>query len=67
LEGQLGSALQRRDGEQAHHILSQLREVFGPAHVAVELQVHFDDAQDQRNHALVQLAQQLRAAAGADQ
>ena len=60
LEGQLGSALQRRDGEQAHHILSQLREVFGPAHVAVELQVHFDDAQDQRNHALVQLAQQLQ-------
>ncbi len=55
-EGQLGAALDRQDPEAAARTLDELRGVFGPRNLAVELQVHLDEQEDRRNAALLALA-----------
>jgi 3D (Asp-Asp-Asp) domain-containing protein len=55
-EGRLGTALDRKDSQQAARTLDELLGVFGPRNLAVELQVHLDEQEDRRNAALLALA-----------
>lgn len=54
-EGTIGSALQRGDYEEADHAMQQLVAALGRDHIAAELQLHFDEEEDRRNAAVVQL------------
>ncbi len=55
-EGNIGAALDRNDPAAAQATLDTLRGIFGPKHLAVELQVHFDEQEDRRNATLCELA-----------
>ena len=55
-EGSIGAALDRNDPEEARATLDTLRGIFGPKHLAVELQVHLDEQEDRRNAMLCELA-----------
>ncbi len=59
-EGRIGAALDRGDGAGAADALDRLLSIFGAEHLAVELQVHMEEAEDRRNAALVPLARRHR-------
>lgn len=59
-EGAIGSALLRGDYEEADRALQQLVAALGRDHVAAELQLHFDEEEDRRNAAVVQLGRSHR-------
>lgn len=58
-EGPLAAALARGGYDAALHEVERLVHIFGPLHVYVELQRHFDRAQEQRNQAAVRIAHTL--------
>src|SRR5262249_48913348 len=59
-EGLIGAALDRGDIDAAEQALDRLHGIFGAGRLAVELQVHLDEAQDRRNEALCALARRHR-------
>lgn len=58
-EGPLAAALARGGYEQAKAEVARLVHIFGPAHVYVELQRHFDRGEEARNQAAVRIARSL--------
>ena len=58
--GLLRIALQRGDTQEALDSLDRLRGIFGPHHLFVELQRHFDRHQEKSNHALIEFASRHR-------
>jgi len=58
-EGPLAAALERGGYDAALHEVERLVSIFGPRNVYVELQRHFDRAQEHRNQAAVQIAHSL--------
>jgi error-prone DNA polymerase len=59
-EGPLAHALARGGVENGIACVRQLCELFGRENVYVELQRHFDRAEEARNHAAVEIARKLR-------
>src|ERR1700690_3837283 len=59
-EGPLAHALGRGGVENGTACVRQLCEIFGRDNVYVELQRHFDRAEEARNHAAVEIARKLR-------
>src|SRR6202050_661563 len=59
-EGPLAYALGRGGVENGLACVRQLCEIFGRDNVYVELQRHFDRAEEARNHAAVEIARKLR-------
>src|ERR1700734_726075 len=59
-EGPLAYALGRGGVENGLACVRQLCEIFGRENVYVELQRHFDRAEEARNHAAVEIARKLR-------
>ncbi len=59
-EGPLAYALARGGVENGLGCVRQLCEIFGRENVYVELQRHFDRAEEARNHAAVEIARKLR-------
>jgi len=59
-EGPLAHALGRGGVENGLACVRQLCEIFGRENVYVELQRHFDRAEEARNHAAVEIARKLR-------
>ena len=57
--GPLASAFERGGKDAARQMLSRLVSSFGQKNVYVELQRHFDRAQEARNHAAVDLAREM--------
>jgi error-prone DNA polymerase len=55
-EGPLAAALARGGEDAARREVERLTHIFGPRNVYVELQRHFDRAQEQRNQAAVRIA-----------
>jgi error-prone DNA polymerase len=58
-EGPLAAALARGGYDAALREVERLTHIFGPRHVYVELQRHFDRAQEHRNQAAVRIAHTL--------
>ena len=58
--GLLRIALQRGDTQEALDSLDRLRGIFGPHHLFVEWQRHFDRHQEKSNHALIEFASRHR-------
>ena len=58
-EGPLASALARGGYNQALREVERLVHIFGPRHVFVELQRHYDRAEEHRNQAAVRIARAL--------
>ncbi len=58
LEGPLSRALVKGEGRQC---IEQLRRIFKPENVYLELQRHFDRDEEARNQAVIELARSLRA------
>jgi error-prone DNA polymerase len=58
-EGLLASALTRGGYDEARRTLEQLLHLFGPRHIYVEVQRHFDRAEEARNQAAIRLAASL--------
>ena len=58
--GPLAQALEAGGVEAARKRLDELKGIFGPKNVYVELQRHFDERQELRNEVAVQLARELR-------
>lgn len=54
-EGAIGAALARGAYDEADHTMQRLIGALGREHVAAELQLHFDEEEDRRNAAIVQL------------
>ena len=59
-DGPLAHALRTGGKENARRLLRQLVSVFGPGGVYIELQRHRNREQEQRNHAAIELARELR-------
>jgi error-prone DNA polymerase len=59
-EGPLAYALTHGGMKEARRTLEQLITIFGPENVYVELQRHYDRAQESRNQALIELARSLK-------
>ncbi|MFO0576601.1 MAG: DNA polymerase III subunit alpha [Polyangia bacterium] len=59
-EGAIGQALGRGAYDEADDALQRLIAALGPDHVAAELQLHFDEEEDRRNGAVVQLGRAHR-------
>src|SRR5271157_1831681 len=59
-EGPLASALARGDMEAGRNLLQQLITVYGRDNVYVELQRHYNRAQEARNQAAIELARSLQ-------
>jgi error-prone DNA polymerase len=59
-DGPLAKALLGGGPERARRELERLMSIFGPANVFIELQRHFDRAEEARNQAAASLAQSLR-------
>ncbi|MGC2210897.1 MAG: error-prone DNA polymerase [Candidatus Korobacteraceae bacterium] len=59
-EGPLASALARGGYNEALHEVERLMHIFGPHHVFVELQRHYDRAEEHRNQAAVRIARALK-------
>jgi error-prone DNA polymerase len=59
-EGVLAASLARGGYEEARKNIEQLSAVFGQRNVYVELQRHFDPAEEHRNQAAVRVAERLR-------
>lgn len=55
-EGLLGAAITEKDKARVFQALDSLSGVFGRGRLYVELQVHFDEQEDRRNRALIELA-----------
>jgi error-prone DNA polymerase len=58
-EGPLASALARGGYNEAQREVERLVHIFGPHHVFVELQRHYDRAEEHRNQAAVRIARAL--------
>ena len=58
-DGPLAHALHNGGADEARRVLEQLTSVFGPNNVFVELQRHYDRAEEARNQAAVELARSL--------
>jgi error-prone DNA polymerase len=58
-DGPLVHALQNGGTTEARHVLQQLASVFGPNNLFIELQRHYDRAEEARNQAAVELARSL--------
>ena len=59
-EGPLARALQSSGLNAGRELLEQLIEIYGRENVYVELQRHYDRAQEARNHAAIELARSLQ-------
>src|SRR5579859_1513699 len=59
-QGLLAAALARGGEDAARQMLAQLVSIFGRENVYVELQRHFDRAQEARNQAAVELAREMQ-------
>ena len=59
-EGPLACALTHGGMEQAHRTLEQLIAIYGTGNVYVELQRHYNRAQESRNQVAIELAQSLK-------
>jgi error-prone DNA polymerase len=59
-EGPLAYALERGEAAEARHVLEQLIAIYGRSSVYVELQRHFNRAQEARNQAAIALARSLQ-------
>jgi error-prone DNA polymerase len=59
-EGPLASALAHGGMEEARRRLEQLMEIYGHGNVYVELQRHYNRAQESRNQAAIELAHRLK-------
>ena len=59
-DGPLATSLAQGGSEAARHTLEQLTAIFGRENVFVELQRHYDRAEEARNKSAVELARSLR-------
>lgn len=59
LGGEIPSTILKRELQQARHLASEYREIFGPENFYLELQNHGLDKQDAVNEALVPIAREL--------
>jgi len=59
-EGPLSCALAHGGMDEARRTLEQLIAIYGRGNVYVELQRHYDRAQESRNHAAIELARSLK-------
>jgi error-prone DNA polymerase len=59
-EGPLAHALERSGMEAGHKLLEQLIAIYGRGNVYVELQRHYNRAQEARNQAAIELARSLQ-------
>src|SRR5690348_11109622 len=59
-EGILASSLARGGYEEARRTIEKLAGIFGRRNIYIELQRHFDPAEEHRNQAAVRLAESLR-------
>ena len=58
-EGPLAPALEYGDTKAGHQVLEQLIALYGPGNVYVEIQRHYNRAEEARNQAAIELARKL--------
>ena len=58
--GPVAECLNRRDAEGAQRITEKLIDIFGKENVYAELQRHFNRHEEERNHAVIEIARRLQ-------